>query len=354
MKITSRVRAYRLHQFGLFFVIVSATTAARAQLDAQITIIGSATGGNGNPSFNVKVDDPTDFIHGPASATLTRDANAGVADSNITGTVTAGSGKLAVEFTGTVNHVLSATSLGRADAFITAIGAFTDLILPESTTKRHGLAIVIHAHMKFTGDFTENVASSGMNPSGQPSPGSTVGVGVELTGTGVTPPPLQVIPGLGQGNWLGYDVDDAPLHLFTASQSPPSTIPLTIFGAIDQFLELDYSLKFTGTGISAGGFNEGDNADGSFAGSFGHTLAWGGIDSVNDAATGEPITDISFTSASGFDYTRPVPEPSSLALLSLGGLVLFAARTAATAGRPPFLEIRSVTCRSQDFHLSRI
>jgi hypothetical protein len=172
MRIANRVRAYLLHQFGLFFVIVSATTAARAQLDAQITIIGSASGGNGNPSFNKKVDDPTDFIHGPASATLTEDANAGVADSNVTGTVTAGPGKLAIEFAGAVNHVLSATSLGRADAFVTATGAFTDLLLPESSTKPHGLAIVIHAHMKFTGDFTEKVASSGMNPNPEPSPGS--------------------------------------------------------------------------------------------------------------------------------------------------------------------------------------
>jgi len=131
---------------------------------------------------------------------------------------------------------------------------------------------------------------------------------------------------VGAGNWLGYAVDDAPLHVFTASQSPPTTIPLTIFGATGQFIELDYTLKFTGTGISTGGFEAGDNADGTFAGSFGHTLAWGGIDSVNDATTGEPITDISFTSASGFDYTTPVPEPSSLVLLSLGCLALFAAR----------------------------
>jgi hypothetical protein len=336
MKIASRVKAYRLQQLSLFLVIVSAATAARAQLDAQITEIGSALGGNGSPTFNDTVDNPLNIGHGPpgsvTSATLTKDANAGVADSNITGTVTAGFGKLGVDFAASVNHVLG----GRADAFITASGSFTDVFVPNSTTKPTGLAVVIHAHMKFTGDFIEHVDSSGINPNPEPSPGSIVGVGVELTGTGVTPPPLQVIPGLGQGNWLGYDVDDAPLHVFTASQAPPTTIPLTIFGANGQSIRLDYRLKFTGTGTSSNGFEPGDNADGTFAGSFGHTLAWGGIDSVNDATTGEPITDISFTSASGFDYTTPVPEPSSLALLSLAGLVLFAARTAATAGRSPY------------------
>src|SRR5262249_9050413 len=122
MKIAN-LRAYRLQQFGLFFVIVSAATAARAQLDAQITEIGSATGGNRNPSFNDKVHDTTDLIEGPHTATGLHDANAGVADSRIDGTVTANIGKLAVDFTGSVNHVLTATSVGRADAFITASGS---------------------------------------------------------------------------------------------------------------------------------------------------------------------------------------------------------------------------------------
>lgn len=48
-----------------------------------------------------------------------------------------------------------------------------------------------------------------------------------------------------------------------------------------------------------------------------HTLRWGGITSVVDADTGEPITDWTLTSESGFDWTHAaVPEPSSgLAIL---------------------------------------
>jgi hypothetical protein len=344
MKLASPFRSYALQRFALFFVIVSAATAARAQLDAQVTVIGSATGGNGNPSFNDKVDDPTDFIHSPASATLTREANAGIADSHITGTVTASVARLSVDFSASVNNFVSATSLGRADGFITASGSFTDVFIPISTTKPPGLAVVIHAHMIFTGDFNVHVDSSGMNPNGEPSPGAIVGVGVELTGTGVTSPPQQSIPGLGVGNWIGYAVDDAPLHAFTASQPPPTTIPLTIFGAIGVDEELDYRLKFTGTGIASNGFNEGDNSSGDFAGSFGHTLAWGGIDSVNDATTGEPIADISFTSASGFDYTKPVPEASSLALLSLGGLVLLVARILNSRRAPQWKAVVRTGC----------
>jgi hypothetical protein len=100
MTATTHLAVKRVVKFGLFFVIATAARAARAQLDAQITVVGSATGGNGNPSFNEKVDNSTDFIHRPATATLTKDANAGVADSIISGTVTANIGKLGVDFSG--------------------------------------------------------------------------------------------------------------------------------------------------------------------------------------------------------------------------------------------------------------
>jgi hypothetical protein len=57
-----------------------------------------------------------------------------------------------------------------------------------------------------------------------------------------------------------------------------------------------------------------------FAGELTNTISWGGIDSVTDAVTGEPIENWSITSESGFDYSRPfpVPEPSSLALFGFG------------------------------------
>jgi hypothetical protein len=81
-----------------------------------------------------------------------------------------------------------------------------------------------------------------------------------------------------------------------------------------------------------------DNEDGDNAGIaigtafFGHTFTWGGITSVVDADTGQPITDWTLTSASGFDWMNAapgpstVPEPSTLGLAALGGLGLFVNR----------------------------
>jgi hypothetical protein len=67
----------------------------------------------------------------------------------------------------------------------------------------------------------------------------------------------------------------------------------------------------------------------------GDTFTWGGITSVTDADTGEPISDWTLTSASGTDWaTAATPEPSTLvcaasgiALLGLGR-----ARRLATSG----------------------
>jgi hypothetical protein len=58
---------------------------------------------------------------------------------------------------------------------------------------------------------------------------------------------------------------------------------------------------------------------------FSHTFDWGGITSVVDAATGQPITDWTLESASGFDYTHAVPEPGSL-LLALSFVIAGAVR----------------------------
>jgi hypothetical protein len=62
-----------------------------------------------------------------------------------------------------------------------------------------------------------------------------------------------------------------------------------------------------------------------------HTINWGGISSVVDSVTGEPDTDWSVTSASGFDYTNAVPEPSSIVLAAIGCIACLAVAHRKTA-----------------------
>jgi hypothetical protein len=69
-------------------------------------------------------------------------------------------------------------------------------------------------------------------------------------------------------------------------------------------------------------------------GDYGHTITWGGITSVVDADTGEPDTDWSVESASGFDYAHaaPEPEPASIVLAAIGSIAVAAvARCKSTA-----------------------
>ncbi len=56
-----------------------------------------------------------------------------------------------------------------------------------------------------------------------------------------------------------------------------------------------------------------------------HTATWGGFGPVVDGS-GNPVTDYSFTSSSGTNYTQAVPEPGCSLLLVGSGLLLSLAR----------------------------
>jgi hypothetical protein len=58
----------------------------------------------------------------------------------------------------------------------------------------------------------------------------------------------------------------------------------------------------------------------------GHTFTWGGITSVTDADTGEPISNWTLTSASGTDWATLAPEPSSLVCAAIALALLSSGR----------------------------
>jgi hypothetical protein len=83
----------------------------------------------------------------------------------------------------------------------------------------------------------------------------------------------------------------------------------------------DVKLQITTYTLAAGsyGYSSTTTAD------LSHTANWGGIVEVRDS-NGDLVTNYSFTSASGTDFTQPIPEPGTCVLLILGGLVFNAAR----------------------------
>ena len=99
-----------------------------------------------------------------------------------------------------------------------------------------------------------------------------------------------------------------------------NVIPFSYFVTPGDPMGLEYTMSVTGIATTSSAlFTDpvAGTAASTFNANFENTLEWGGITSVTRASTGEPITDWSVTSESGFDYSQvfPIPEPSVLILL---------------------------------------
>ena len=109
-----------------------------------------------------------------------------------------------------------------------------------------------------------------------------------------------------------------------SSPPMPTSIPLTF--TVQSGVPFDFTLFLTlSSQVSVGSeTTDGGDVAGSASSSadYSHTLDWGGISSVVDA-NGNPVTNYSVTSASGFNYANayPTPEPSTWVMV-LGGLTL--------------------------------
>jgi len=91
-----------------------------------------------------------------------------------------------------------------------------------------------------------------------------------------------------------------------------TSVPFSITADADAVAN---SFSFDWVGQQGGGATA--NSD------FSHTLLWGGITSITDDS-GNPITGWTVTSASGYDYSQPAPEPATFVLLAIAlpGLLL--------------------------------
>jgi hypothetical protein len=192
-----------------------------------------------------------------------------------------------------------------------------------------GSQVVMHAQLKLEGNESPNVF--GEFPQGMPNDDRIDGraaISVDIFGAYIAvsqgPNPHQLTGSAGSAIEQSYTGGSSVVN---AGGPPPSIIFLdeTFVAGVPQTLAYTLSVDANGSmqnyddinKQTGAVFDEGDYAD---------TLAWDGINSVTDTA-GNPITGWTVTSASGFDYTQAVPEPSTAVLAVLGGIaVAIAAR----------------------------
>ena len=138
--------------------------------------------------------------------------------------------------------------------------------------------------------------------------------GVAVVGIGIPP-----IDAVSSDHYRTVPGNTYTLEHSSVSTPFPKIINYTWFATPGVPFVIDLDLKVGAMAKVINGYT-GDSFYGTAFGfsGFAHTLSWGGIMSVTDSVTGQPVEGWTVTSASGFDYTRTIPEPSSLGLLVAG------------------------------------
>lgn len=214
---------------------------------------------------------------------------------------------------GLVQNALSTQAFARA--------SWSDGLLIDAGSGLFGRAGYITAVLSVDGTLGGDIGPNG------PSDTAFVDLTARLQGTGL--PPLDVMtidPILRSacGGWAhcarqysGWGSFDGVFTVSTATYSNfAPLIDVTIPVTFGYQMSLGYTLDlyaYPSASTHANGL--GTAADGSV--DYGHTLRWAGVTGVFDAA-GNPVTNFTGSSTSGFDYFTAVPEPGSSALLLLG------------------------------------
>ena len=203
--------------------------------------------------------------------------------------------------------------------FTNVTAGFNDVLLLQSASVSPGDFVQVEANLLFHGQLAASHLESGdNNPNGA---GKAVAY---LAGNGIANAPYPpsghntspywalVLSQTGQ-----QDVNDPPFPyepvIFTLQAGQPYLVGYSL--RLDGYAQAN---TYGRNGTYDPNFHTQD-ASAFLSADFSNTLAWGGITSVTDVATGQPLTDWTVTSASGFDYSQAyVPEPCGLALLLLG------------------------------------
>jgi hypothetical protein len=212
----------------------------------------------------------------------------------------------------TPGYAMGYTS-AEADASVDASWVdFAEMYYPDAPV---GEPYIVHASLRYHGTYS--AAASGTILANQHF--ATWNIGVTVSG-------LDALDPKQNGTLSPFKIfESGGINSFLSEQEVDYEIPISF--EITNGTEADAfgtELSITGSATAQTGNVDPTEVTSDFVGDFKDTLAWGGITSVTDVFTGQDITGYTFTSGSGFDYTKPypVPEPCSVAGTLFGSALL--------------------------------
>jgi len=123
---------------------------------------------------------------------------------------------------------------------------------------------------------------------------------------------------------FGFEYNNSDPNFEPLPRPPPGVIPLQLIVLESVVAELRFEMDVRAAAASGSQMTFGNTFSTSttFDADFGHTITWGGITGITDAATGAAVEGWRVQSASGVNYAVAVPEPAAMALVGVGGLLL--------------------------------